>query len=119
MLSTLYRWLVPTASAQQSLQQAYQKYCEPLGVCFDRGGAEGLFIIIAQRFAILVLSLTGFACVLVIIYGAIRIIATGASEQNQDEGRKAITTALIGLVFSILGVAIVQFVSDFVGANFG
>lgn len=94
----------------------FLKYCAPMGVCGQEG--EGLFIVIAERAAVMLLSVIGGACVLIIIAGGMRIIASAGSDTGRDEGIKMVTTAVIGLILSILAAALVQFVASFIGTNF-
>lgn len=109
-LISVFGQFIPSAKAID-----FTKYCAPLGVC---GNGEAFFIIFAERAAMMILSLIGGVCVLVVMYGGLRLTASAGNDSARDEAKKAIFTALIGLVFAVMGAAIVQFVANFIGSNF-
>jgi len=58
--------------------------------------------------------------VLFIIYGGVRYITSGGDSAKSSEAKSTILTALLGVVFLILAMAIVRIVASFFsGAGFG
>ena len=61
-----------------------------------------------------VLWLIGSAAVLIILYAAVRIVASGGNDEMLSKGKKMIFYAVLGLLFAVLTSAIVNFVFAFV-----
>ncbi len=61
-----------------------------------------------------VLWLIGSAAVLIILYAAARIVASGGNDEMLSKGKKMIFYAVLGLLFAVLTSAIVNFVFAFV-----
>ena len=52
-----------------------------------------------------------------IIYGGVRYITSGGDENKSGDAKKTILTALVGVVFLVLAVALVRIVASFFGAT--
>ena len=52
-----------------------------------------------------------------VIYGGVRYITSGGDEGKAGDAKKTILTALIGVVFLVLAVALVRIVASFFGAT--
>ena len=109
VLAAFHHWLIDTAAAQQT---PISDYC---GQLHPGCGAGKFFIIqLANRAIDLISTVIGAAAVVMIIWGAIRIITSGGNDEGKTQGRQIIINALIGLALAVLAKVIVYFVADFI-----
>lgn len=66
---------------------------------------------IAINLVTMLLTLVAYVSLVFVIYGGFKYMTSGDNSSGTQAARKTITNALIGLVISILSVAIVRFVS--------
>ena len=52
-----------------------------------------------------------------VIYGGVRYITSGGDDTKSKDAKKTILTALIGVVFLVLAVALVRIIASFFGAT--
>ena len=89
------------------------KYCETL---HPGCGAGSEFLSqLAERIATIVFEIVGGVSVIMILWGAIRIVSSGGSDEGRTQGKSIIIAALVGIFFAVTGWAIVEFVYTFVG----
>lgn len=67
--------------------------------------------IIVMNIIDILLQLVGYLSIFFIIYGGFQYLTSSGSAEGTVKGRKTITNAVIGLVISIVSVAIVQFIA--------
>lgn len=100
----------------------YQGLCDPatgnikspgddsLGA--DTAGRLGKWVtIIAMNIVTIILYVVGYVSLGFIIYGGFKYMTSGDNSSGTLAARKTITNAVIGLVLSIMSVAIVSFVA--------
>lgn len=68
--------------------------------------------IIAMNIVTMILYVVGYVSLAFIIYGGFKYMTSGDSSSGTLAARKTITNAVIGLVLSIMSVAIVTFVAS-------
>lgn len=87
------------------------------------GNLGGWIAIIALNIVSMLLFAVGYVSLGFIIYGGFKYMTSGDNSSGTAAARKTITNAVIGLILSIMAVAIVNFVSGAVaggaGANAG
>ena len=71
----------------------------------------GWLAILARNLVTILLTAVGYVSLGFVIYGGFRYMTSGDSSSGTQAARKTITNALIGLVISIMAVAIVKFVA--------
>lgn len=70
---------------------------------------------IAINLVTLLLTIVGYVSLAYVIYGGFKYMTSGDNSSGTQAARKTITNALIGLVISIMAVAIVKFVTGVFG----
>ncbi len=70
---------------------------------------------IAINLVTLLLTVVGYVSLAYVIYGGFKYMTSGDNSSGTQAARKTITNALIGLVISIMAVAIVKFVTGVFG----
>jgi len=92
---------------------AFDVYCEKLHPDCTAGSAFAVTLAgrIGNFFAIVIAG----AAVIAIVYGAIKLIASGGNDQGKEDAKKIIIAALVGLVLAIAAEAIITFIGAFVG----
>ena len=70
---------------------------------------------IAINLVTMLLTLVAYVALAYVIFGGFKFMTSGDNSSGTQAARKTITNALIGLVISIMAVAIVKFVSGVVG----
>lgn len=78
------------------------------------GGLSGYIGTLILNLIEAALFLVGYISIIFLIYGGFQFLTGGATADRTAKARKTITNALIGLVISILAIAIVNFVFNFV-----
>lgn len=76
-------------------------------------GASGVAIVTGIMIKT-VLWLIGSGAVLIILFAAVRIVASGGNDEMVSKGKKMILYAVLGLLFAVLASIIVNFVFSFV-----
>ena len=99
---TILGFLIPTTFAQNP----YVQYCSFMGC----GSGASFLVDVFARAGFLVQSLVSGACVLVIIYGGIRLSLGGADESSKAAGKNTIKWGLIGLLLAVIVLPIIRFV---------
>jgi len=89
------------------------KYCEALHP--GCGAGSDFLAQLAERVANIVFEIVGGVAVIMILWGAIRIVSSGGNDEGRTQGKNIIIAALVGIFFAVTGWAIVQFVHTFVG----
>lgn len=78
----------------------------------DTAGKLGKWItVIAMNLVTILLTVVGYVSLGFIIYGGFKYMTSGDSSSGTQAARKTLTNAVIGLVLSIMSVAIVKFVA--------
>jgi hypothetical protein len=78
----------------------------------DTAGRLGKWVsIIAMNIVTMILYVVGYVSLGFIIYGGFKYMTSGDNSSGTLAARKTITNAVIGLVLSIMSVAIVSFVA--------
>lgn len=77
----------------------------------DAGGLSAYVWTIVLNVIDILLQVVAYLSVFFIIYGGFQYITSAGSSEGTANGRKTITNAIIGLVISILSVAIVNIVA--------
>lgn len=70
---------------------------------------------IAQNLVTMLLFAVGYVSLGFIIFGGFKYMTSGDNSSGQAAARKTITNAVIGLVLSIMSVAIIKFIAAAVG----
>ena len=83
-------------------------YSEPFGAC---GSGIAFIVELACRGLMLIMMCIGVFCTMMIIFGAGEIITSGLASENKEKGKKIIQTALLGIMWAIIGGALVRFLS--------
>jgi hypothetical protein len=107
-LSSLIGLLIERASAAEAV---WEIYCSPFGAC---GDGRGFLIDLAGRTAMVIFSIVGGGAVLAVLWATNVLVFSGGDDSKREEAKKIITAALFGLMFAIMGSALVVFVSNFV-----
>ena len=87
---------------------------------FDKNDSAKSFsmwiTILALNIVSMLLTAVGYVSLGFIIFGGFKYITSGDNSSGTAAARKTITNAVIGLVLSIMSVAIVRFIAGAVGA---
>ncbi|MFZ2545320.1 MAG: hypothetical protein WAW80_05060 [Candidatus Saccharimonadales bacterium] len=75
--------------------------------------------IIALNIVAMLLYAVGYVSLGFVIFGGFKFMISGDNSSGTVAARKTITNALIGLVLSIMAVAIVSFIADAIGGGSG
>lgn len=65
----------------------------------------------------LMLFIVGVLAIFMIIYGGIRYVLSGGNNNRVNDAKNTVLYAILGLIISILGYAIVQWVTSVVGSG--
>lgn len=105
VLSSLFGTFIPTVFAQNP----YQQYCSFMVGC---GSGSSFLVQFFWRAGIIVQTLVSGACVVVIVYGGVRLAMGGADESSKAAGKNAIKWGVIGLVLAVMVWPIINFVKS-------
>lgn len=126
LLSLLHRWLVPVAQAvvlenagswspsgapNPGVQMMWARICRTLPFCGVGPAAPAFFVGKVIRFIFLAI---GGIAVLMIIYAGIKLIIAQGSDEALTEARKIVLYAAAGIVLSIIGNALIVYISSVV-----
>ncbi len=78
-------------------------------------GIGGWLSRIALNIATMILTAAAYVSLAFVIYGGFKYITSGDNSSGTQAARKTITNAIIGLVISIMAVAIINFITGFFG----
>lgn len=100
------RFTLGGGAAHPAVTGMWAQICAVLPFC-DVGA--GAFMLFASKIAAFVLAVTGVLAVTVLLYAAIKIIASQGNEEGVNEAKKIATWALGGVILAITGQAVVQY----------
>ncbi|HBK35290.1 MAG: hypothetical protein UU08_C0009G0023 [Candidatus Uhrbacteria bacterium GW2011_GWE2_40_58] len=109
----------PVVFAQQDLGTAYETVTEGIGVTARQAGFEDVMTLPEMIGALVnvVLSLTGLAFLILLIYGGIMYLTATGDPEKAKKAVRLITQAVIGIVILLSAYAIAQFVFAQLNAN--
>ena len=91
----------------------YQAYCSALGTYC--GDGTGFIIHLATRTAnAVVIPIVGGIAVVAVLWASIKMISSFGDDQGKEDAKKIIIAAVIGIVLTVTGVAIVNWVCNVV-----
>ena len=93
------------------------KIASPADFDADTGKSFGKWMtILALNLVSMLLTAVGYVSLGFIIFGGFKYMTSGDNSSGTAAARKTITNAVIGLVLSIMSVAIIKFISSAVGS---
>ena len=110
-----FGWIATQAKAQFPAQNF-----PPMGLVpqtdpsFNTVGSFYNVVCVATQWLMVFGLIIGVAFV---IYGGVRYITSGGDDTKSKDAKKTILTALIGVVFLVLAVALVRIIASFFGAT--
>ena len=107
MISLLTR--LGTLAPEAHAQSYFAAYCGALGTYCGDGGA---FIIhLADRvITALIVPLIGGIAVIAVLWASVRLITSYGNDQGEEDAKKIISLAVIGIILAVMALAIVKFV---------
>lgn len=115
LLSFLKSLLVPPAYAGTNCAGAsniIECYCQSLHP--GCGAGSSYIAQIANQLVDVLSDFIGGVAVIVFMYGAVRMAASGGNEEGKTAGRNVMMAAVAGMVLALMGKAFVIFVRQFI-----